>query len=193
MDYSQLIKEQKSAPEDKRALYRAVVAGTCLGSAVQPQFADKLDKAASFDDFIEGIFADSAMTTERAWAYIARTRDVAEWAHILGPDDETAFDEPRNGATLLEPLGEIVAASLPLGEVTHAYLFHDGSFNRDITRFVGTVNGHYRCGAIELDGRYDVHEKDGAVFFEKWAYNEMGGRVGDIEQRIACAACGGKW
>ena len=57
----------------------------------------------------------------------------------------------------------------------------------------GTVNGHYRCGAIELDGRYDVHEKDGAVFFEKWAYDEMGGRVGDIEQRIACAACGGKW
>ena len=85
------------------------------------------------------------------------------------------------------------AVKLPLGEVTRAYLFHDGSFNRDITRFVSTVNGRYRCGNLELDGRYDVHEKDGSVFFEKWEYDETGARVGEIEQRIACAACGGKW
>lgn len=193
MEYSQLIEEQKAAPEEKKGLYRSVVAGTCLGASVQAQFAGKLEAADSIDDFIESIFADRAMTTERVWSYIARTRENAEWASVLEPDAVTVLAEPRNGATLLEPADEETeAVNLPIGEVSRAYLFHDGSFNREITRFVGTVNGRYQCGDLLLDGRYDVHERNGDVFFEKWAYTDFGAREGEIEHRIACAACGGK-
>lgn len=192
MELGQLL-AARDEPADG-TLYRDVVSATTLGGAVQPRFAAHLEAAASADDFIERIYNDADLRQERAWAYIAKRRDEDDWARRLGYDAADDFGGLWEGSALIRPAaGEAKPFSYPVPDSRRAYVFHDGSFNREIARLVGSLDGNYRCGNLELRGRFDVYERNGSLFFERWEYNGFGARVGDIEHRLACAACGGKW
>lgn len=193
MDIEQFSVAVAQARGEERGLYRDVLSATALGGRISPRFASDLEAASSVDDFIERIYDDPDMHQERAWAYIAKRRDEDDWARRLGYDDADDFGETREGSSLIEPAdGDTSPVIYPVPDSRRAYLFHDGTFNREIARLVGSLDGRYRCGALDLQGRFDVYERNGSLFFERWEYNELGAREGEIEYRLACAACGGK-
>lgn len=194
MDITQLEAAAAQAAGVRRELYRDVVAATTLGGRVTPGFSEKLAAAATVDEFIESVYEDDGLRQERAWAYIARRRDEGDWARRLGYDAADDFGGLLAGDGLIRPIdGATAPVPFPVPGARRAYLFHDGTFNREIARLVGTLDGDYRCGSLELRGRFDVYERNGSLFFERWEYDELGARVGDIARRLACAACGGKW
>ncbi|MBQ9042833.1 MAG: hypothetical protein IJ111_08455 [Eggerthellaceae bacterium] len=158
------------AQGEERELYRDVLSATALGGQVSPRFASKLEAAHSADEFIELVYDDPDMRQERAWAYIAKRCDEGDWAQRLGYDGADNFGELRNGPSLIEPADPDTSPVIyPVPDSRRAYLFHDGAFNREIAWLVGSLDGHYRCGSLDLRGRFDVYERNGSLFFERWS------------------------
>lgn len=177
MEQKDLRNEIMDMREPARSEYMTMMQLTCIGGNVRQEYSKYAEHATCADEFFDNIFSDDERRMDLVWAKWAKLKNKP-WIHRFSPTDyrEAVYNDTHS--MILRNGDDSLLIPVP-GRATriNALMFEDEGFNEHCAEFLFSFRGHYEVDGMILDGEFDVFRTDGAVIFERWAYDEENWRT----------------
>ena len=163
------LKEQiAQAPVASRVMLDKVYMYTTAGDQVLPEFAEYLEAADSYQDFVESIYRDESQLNTLLWAECAKFKR-RNWLQFFEP--KMLIQNVRmktDGVPLQFGSGVMLAPTGSRDNIANVYVYPSGGFNTKAAEFVTSVGGTFTMLDYEFCGIYGLYKYRGSVILEEW-------------------------
>lgn len=182
MDYQDLKRQLDELSDAQKREYRGLLAQAALGGQIRPEYEACAEKASTWREFFDAVYADDALRFTRLWGAWAKA-DRKEWVARFVPAQAAQRVRLVRRAVPLEYAhgGALLVPADARGQHASVLVFEDESINTGAATFFTSIEGQFTCGDIAFDGTYDVFYYHGAVLFVKWAVNAQGQRRSEAQ------------
>ena len=192
MEFDDLRKEVESLPEHQRKTFGEIITLSSLGGEILPNMRTHLERASNLREFLDAMYDDDACRYEKAWALWAKL-DKKPWQERFEPEVARERVLIEHGGACIE-CGENMVL-VPVRGVRgrdrfiDIYVFPDDGFNIDLAEYHGSISGKFSCYGIPLEGTFDIYLAGRALIFERWDFDELGGRKPRPSRKGALVCC----
>lgn len=168
MDLAKLKEEFDSAPTAQRPTLNKLYLYVTAGDTIKPEYADALDGADKYQDFLNAIFMDESQKDTLIWAEIAKL-NRRNWLSFFEP--EMLIQNLRmktDGLPIQMGTGVVLAPTGSRDNIANLYVFKNGGFNRQAAEFVTSIGGKFTIADWDFFGIYGLYKYRGSIILEEW-------------------------
>lgn len=168
MDLAKLKDGFESAPIAQRPTLNKLYLYVTAGDAIKPEYADALDGADDYQDFLSAIFMDESQKDTLIWAEIAKL-NRRNWLSFFKP--EMLIQNLRlktDGLPIQMGTGVVLAPTGSRDNIANLYVFKNGGFNRQAAEFVTSIGGKFTIADWDFFGIYGLYKYRGNIILEEW-------------------------
>lgn len=168
MDCQQLKDQIAKAPVSSREALDRIYMYTVAGNKIKSEFAECLESAKTYQDFIEAIYQDESRKFSLLWAECARFRR-RNWLQFFEP--KMLVENVRmksDGLPIQFGTGVMLAPTGSRDNIAKVYVFESKGFNANAADFVTSIGGTFTLLDYEFCGIYGLYKYRGSVILEEW-------------------------
>ena len=156
------------APIASRAALEKVYMQVTAGDSIRPEFAEYLEAASTYNDFIEAIYRDENRKFSLLWAECAKLKR-RNWLNFFEPKMLVQNIRMKgDGIPVQFGTGMMFAPSGGRDNIANLYVFPSGGFNANAAEFVTSIGGTFKMLDYEVCGIYGIYKYHGSVILEEW-------------------------
>lgn len=168
MDCQELKASIANAPIKSREVLDLIYLYTTAGDKAKPEFAEYLESANTYQDFIEAIYRDENRKFSLLWAECAKFKR-RNWLQFFEP--KMLVENVRmkaDGVPIQFGSGVMLAPTGSRDNVAKVYVFESKAFNVNAAEFVTSIGGTFKLLDYEFCGIYGLYKYRGSVILEEW-------------------------
>lgn len=189
MTLDELMKEVDEQPERQRKEFKEIITLSTLGGDILPNMKEHLEKANTLREFLHYMYEDDNCRYEKAWALWVKMANLP-WYERFVPEFVNEDVVIEHGGAVVE-CGESMILIPVRGirgrdRTIDIYVYPDDGFNVDVAEYLGSISGKFTCYELPLEGTFDIYRSGKALVFERWTFDELGGRRERPSRKGAC-------
>ena len=148
-----------------------------IGNKPLDQYAEHLEKASTWHELAEAIYADDALRCELVWSEVALFLHPNDCLTRFEPVECFKADAPNNVLQLNAAKGD---RSWHIGldsDVADVRVFKDGAINEQVFRNIESFNVDVVCNGHTITAPFSVHTSGNIVSIVPWELGPDGFRV----------------
>lgn len=168
MDVSALRTSIDGAPLRDRARLDKIANLVAVVDNIKPEYADALDGAETYQDFLTAIYENPDFKNTLEWAEIAKLKRQ-NWLKFFEP--KLLVQNLRmktDGLPIQMGSGVVLAPTGSRDNIASLYLYPFGGFNKNAAEFVTSIGGTFTVADYEFFGIYGLYKYRGSVILEEW-------------------------
>ena len=168
MELTELKAGIEAAPAKSRAALDEIYMLVTTGKQIQPEFAECLEAASNYTEFVDAIYRDENRKHSLIWARCAAFKR-RNWLLYFEP--KMVVNNIRmkgDGIPVQFGTGMMFAPTGGRDNIANLYVFESGGFNAQAAEFVTSIGGTFKMLDYEFCGIYGLYKYRGSVILEEW-------------------------
>ena len=168
MNCKELREQIEKAPMKSRVQLEQILIYSTAGNFILPEFAETLEAAKTYREFVEAIYRDLSLKHSVLWGLCAQYKR-RNWLQYFEPKMLVQNIRLRGeGIPVQFGSGVMFAPTGSRDNVANFYVFESGGFNTHAAEFVTSIGGTFTMLDYEFCGIYGLYKYRGSVIMEEW-------------------------
>lgn len=184
MEYEQLKEQIDQVKGERRPALQRLLLYVSAGDGIHPDYARYLERAQTYRQFFDAVYADDANRFTAVWADWAQL-SCKKWLDRFEPIIKLENIRLKGDGLPIEfGTGIVLAPTGVRDNICNFYVFESGAFNTAAATFVTSIGGRFSCAGYDFAGIYGVYRHKGSVVFETWEQESEPQPTADPSKRI---------